>query len=542
MSRSFCTLTSVIALALALSLVPQASAQASNTWEVIGLPITGTTSSESGTSVATSSDGSIVAIGAPEMLLDTRGRVKIYQLSAGAWTQLGADIVGATDGDYTGFSVALSADGLTVAVGSPRADPGTISNSGVVRVYRLQSGTWTQLGADIAGTSLSGQLGYSVAISSSGNRVAIGAPGASTKGAVSVFDFTSGTNSWGQVGATLDAEASFDDFGTSVALSDDGVWLAASAPKNDVDGAAANAGHARVFELVSTTWTQRGADIDGEVAGDLSGQSLALSANGQRLVIGSHRNDSGGVNAGRARVFDLTAGSWQLVGQALNGSAAGDDFGWAVDINSAGDQIAVGARNSDVPASEAGSVTAFTLVSGTWTQRGQVVTGTAASEQAGYALALSSTGDRIVIGSPGRALPSVSTGEVRIFGFTATSPATVEPGPGRPGIYMHIAGPVGRAVEDSPIYVGSDRVAKSSDYTLMLRRVGGLFVTLAAGQVDARGNAEMRITLPTLAPGDYMVTFRGTHANGTGLKLTNYITVGPGGTYLVIEENRPGTW
>jgi hypothetical protein len=381
MSRSFRTLTSVLILALALSLAPLNTAQATNTWDALGLPITGTTSSESGTSVATSSDGSIVAIGAPEMLLDTRGRVKIYQLSAGAWTQLGADIVGATNGDYTGFSVALSSDGLTVAVGSPKANPVTTSE-GVARIYRLQSGAWTQLGADIAGTGLSGQLGYSVAISSSGNRVAIGAPGASTKGAVSVFDYTAGTNSWGQVGSTLVAEASFDDFGTSVALSDDGVWLAASAPKNDVDGAAANAGHARVFELVSTTWTQRGADIDGEVAGDLSGQSLALSANGQRLVIGSHRNDSGGVNAGRARVFDLTAGSWQLVGQALNGSAAGDDFGWAVDINSAGDQIAVGARNSDVPASEAGSVTAFTLVSGTWAQRGQVITGTAAAEHA----------------------------------------------------------------------------------------------------------------------------------------------------------------
>jgi hypothetical protein len=226
----------------------------------------------------------------------------------------------------------------------------------------------------------------------------------------------------------------------------------------------------------------------------------------------------------------------------VNGTAANSNFGWAVDINSAGDQIVVGARNSDSPATDAGSVIAFTLISGTWTQRGQTVTGTAASEQAGYALAMSASGDRIVIGSPGRAVPSAKTGEVRIFGFTATSPAAVEPGPGRPGIYMHIAGPVGRPVLDSPIYVGSDRVAKSSDYSLLLRRVGGLFVTLAAGQVDARGNAEMRITLPTLAPGEYMVTFRGTHANGTGLKLTNYITVGPGGTYLVIEENQPGTW
>jgi hypothetical protein len=258
--------------------------------------------------------------------------------------------------------------------------------------------------------------------------------------------------------------------------------------------------------------------------------------------MGSHTSDVHAANAGRARVFDYSSSAWSLVGAALNGAAGGDNFGWAVDITAAGDQIAVGARTSDVPASDAGSVTAFTLVSGTWTQRGQAVTGTAASDQAGYALAMSASGDRIVMGCPGRAAPSANTGEVQIFGFTEASVTASEASPGRPGIYLQIAGPVGRPVLDSPIYVGSDRVAKSSHYSLLLRRVGGRFVTLAAGLVDARGNAEMRITLPALAPGDYMITFRGTHANGTGLKLTNCITVSPDGTYLVIEENQPGTW
>ncbi len=489
-----------------------------------------------------SSDGSIVAIGSPEALLGSPGRVKVYQLVSGAWTQLGADIVGAANGDYTGWSVALSDDGLTLAVGSPRADPAATSNAGIVRVYRLASGTWTQLGSDIVGTSVSGQLGYALALSSSGNRVAIGAPGVSTKGAVSVFDYTSGTNSWGQVGATLDAEASFDDFGTSVALSDDGVWLAASAPKNDLGGAAANAGHARVFELVATTWTQRGADIDGEVAGELAGQSIALSGNGQRLVVGVHSSDGAGPNAGRVRVFDYAGSAWSPVGSGIDGSETGGEFGWSVDITSAGDQIAVGARKSDDPASDAGSVTAFTLVSGTWTQRGQTITGTAASEQAGYALALSSTGDRIVIGSPGRALPSANTGEVRIFGFTATTSATADANPGQPGIYLHIAGPVGRSVTDSPIYVGSDRVMPGSPYTLSINPDRGRAFTLATGTTDARGNAAARVTLPALAPGSYVISFTGRHASGTGLKLTSTITVGAVGQYTSIGANGHGVW
>ncbi len=548
MSRSPRTLASPLASAIALALglvllLPPPPAQASNTWDVIGLPITGSTGSESGKSVATNSDGSIVAVGSPEQVLNGPGRVEVYQLTAGTWTQMGADIVGVTNYDWTGSSVALSSDGLTVAVGAPRADPAATNNAGVVRVYRFQSGTWVQLGADLAGTSVSQYVGSAVSLSASGNRLALGATGASSRGAATIYDYTSGTNSWAQVGLSLAAEGHLDSFGFSVALSDDGTWLAVGATQNDAGGAS-NAGHARVYELVSTTWTQRGADIDGEAANDLAGRSLALSANGQRLVISSHNSGVVAASAGRVRVFDYSGSAWSLVGTALNGAAGADNFGWAVDITSAGDQVAVGARQSDVPASDAGSVTVFTLASGTWTQRGQTVTGTAASEQAGYALAMSSTGDRIVVGSPFRALPSANTGEVRILGFTAASSSDSEatPSPGRPGIYLQIAGPVGRPVLDSPIYVGSDRVAKSSHYSLLLRRVGGGFVTLAAGLVDARGNAEMRITLPALAPGQYMVAFRGTHADGTGLKLTNYITVGPEGTYLVIEENQPGTW
>lgn len=542
MSRFFRTLAGTIALALGLVLLPPLTpAHASNTWDAIGLPITGSTGSESGTSVAMSSDGSIVAIGSPEALLGSPGRVKVYQLVSGAWTQLGADIVGAANGDYTGWSVALSDDGLTVAVGSPYADPSTVNQAGVVRVYRLASGSWTQLGTDIAGTSLSGQLGYSVALSASGHRVAIGAPQVLSRGTVSVREYNAGTSSWGQVGSTLVAELSADEFGTSVSLSDDGAWLAVGAPLNNAGGNA-DAGHARVFELVATTWTQRGADIDGEVAGELAGQSIALSGNGQRLVIGAHSSDGAGPNAGRVRVFDYAGSAWSLVGGALDGTETGSEFGWAVDITSAGDQIVVGARKSDDPASDAGSVTAFTLVSGTWTQRGQTITGTAASEQAGYALAMNSTGDRIVIGSPGRALPSANTGEVRIFGFTATTSATADANRGQPGIYMQIAGPVGRSVTDSPIYVGSDRVMPGSPYTLSINPDRRRAFTLATGTTDARGNAAMRVTLPALAPGSYVITFTGKHASGTGLKLTSTITVGAVGQYTTIGANAHGIW
>ena len=55
-------------------------------------------------------------------------------------------------------------------------------------------------------------------------------------------------------------------------------------------------------------WQQIGVDIDGEVAGDLAGFSVSLSADGSWLAIGARSNNDNGVNSGHVRVFDLT--SW----------------------------------------------------------------------------------------------------------------------------------------------------------------------------------------------------------------------------------------
>ena len=51
--------------------------------------------------------------------------------------QLGSDIDGEFTEDYFGWSVSLSADGKTVAIGADSSD-GNGSESGHVRVYRLK--------------------------------------------------------------------------------------------------------------------------------------------------------------------------------------------------------------------------------------------------------------------------------------------------------------------------------------------------------------------------------------------------------------------
>merc|ERR1712091_136903 len=113
------------------------------------------------------------------------------------------------------------------------------------------------------------------------------------------------------------------------------------------DGAGSNAGHARVFAWDSDdeTWIQRGDDIDGEAAGDRSGYSVSLSADGTALAVGAYLNDGAGSNAGHARVFawDPDDETWKQRGDDIDGEAALDQSGYSVSLSADGTALAVGA-------------------------------------------------------------------------------------------------------------------------------------------------------------------------------------------------------
>jgi hypothetical protein len=142
-----------------------------------------------------SSDGSRVAIGAygndhtdsSGNVVSNAGHVRVYDLSGNTWIQVGQDIDGEAAGDNSGRSVSLSSDGSRVAIGARNNDG---SAAGHVRVYDLVGNTWTKVGQDIDGEAAGDNSGYSVDLSSSGNRVAIGAPfNVSNKGHVRVYEF-----------------------------------------------------------------------------------------------------------------------------------------------------------------------------------------------------------------------------------------------------------------------------------------------------------------------------------------------------------------
>jgi Flp pilus assembly pilin Flp len=186
------------------------------------------------------------------------------------------------------------------------------------------------------------------------------------------------------------------------------------------DGTGSDAGHVRVYKNISGTWTQVGADIDGEAAGDNSGRSVSLSSDGSTVAIGAIYNDGTGSSAGHVRVYKNISGTWTQVGADIDGEAAADWSGYSVSLSSDGSTVAIGAYANDHSihnggGSEAGHVRVYKNISGTWTQIVSDIDGEAADDQSGTSVSLSSDGSTVAIGAKYNDGTASSAGHVRVY-------------------------------------------------------------------------------------------------------------------------------
>ncbi len=269
----------------------------------------------------------------------------------------------------------------------------------------------TQIGGDIFNTDLA--FGASVALSADGTRMVVGAA-QSANGTTRVYQ-RSGT-AWTQLGADIVGEAARDFAGAGVDINAAGTRIAIGAYLNS--GGGAFNGHVRVYDLVGSTWTQVGADIDGAILNGGLGWRVALSASGNRLIAGGTTLNN---NNGQAAVFDLIGTTWTQVGATLTG---GNAFGSSVEISSDGSTIAVGLPSA-AGSGRVGSVQVFRLSGSAWTQLGNELTearnANTQGENFGSALSLAANGSRIAISAPTNAGTNVLGGAVSVYDLTGSS-------------------------------------------------------------------------------------------------------------------------
>jgi len=232
-----------------------------------------------------------------------------------------------------------------------------------------------------------------------------------------VAQFVAGTGQWTQIGVDIDGENPWDFAGGTqgaLAMNGPGTTLAVGASGHD--GAGADAGHVRVFDLsFDGAWKQRGLDIQGEHAGDESGSSIVLSVDGSVLGVGEPNSAAGHTgrfnkNFGQVRVFEWRDGSWLQRGGAIVGvdkydyaSAAG---GLAMDAS--GETVVVGAAEHgpalpngrpDPARRKEGHVRVFDWDGNEWVQRGDDMDGEGAGDFFGVSVAVNAAGNTVAVGA-----------------------------------------------------------------------------------------------------------------------------------------------
>lgn len=354
-----------------------------------------------GASTAISADGNRIAVAAinDSQYADEAGSIVIYEYSGTGWTQLGDSIISTTAEGHLGYAMDFSADGQRLIVSAPGEDiyePG----NGEAFVLEFNGTNWVQLGQTFTGDRLRDYLGYGVAISGSGGRIAIGIPAGFESGIgsglIRIYDYDGAT--WQQVGATLGTPPGSRWLGTALDFSHDGMTLVASGTLSFTAGQYA-AGHVMAYAFDGTAWNPMGQIIQGTVQRQFCGQSVAIDSLGQRIIIGC---PSEGAN-GYAEVYDWTGTDWQLAGPRFEftGGGGGPRFGYRVALDATGLRAAVSTVSGDLGTGVTrGTTTLYDQSPSGWTFPVFPIAGLVNTEWLGHGMSLSANGRTLLAGAP----------------------------------------------------------------------------------------------------------------------------------------------
>jgi len=335
--------------------------------------------------------------------------------------------------DFFGFSIALSGDGSTLAVGSlydddtnVMLDPSDTSTNdeqgeGGVYVFRFSNGTWVPEARVRASDAYpDDRFGVAVSLSYDGNTLAVGAESEDAAsdteplaalGSGVAYVFTRSGSSWTEQARLKASNPALERiyFGSAVALSGDGNTLGVGAYRERVDNVN-EAGAVHFFRRSEATWTQDPNPLRAPILASQArfGSTLAFSDDGSRVVVGSC-----GASTEGADVF-----AWDGVGWVAD--SGNFSFGCAVSMAPDASVLAIGSFRAN---SGRGSVMTSTRADKSWSNPLVLSPGPEDANGFGSAVSISGNGRRLAVSAcdaeldTGRALHSPCSGSVGIFHF-----------------------------------------------------------------------------------------------------------------------------
>ncbi|MCP4133902.1 MAG: hypothetical protein GY754_23230, partial [bacterium] len=160
-------------------------------------------------------------------------------------------------------------------------------------------------------TGIAGDFeGRSVAASADGSTIIMGADGNDEKGsqAGAVYVYRWDGNSWSEKKIVASDGEKDDCFGTSVAISSDGNTIIVGAYGNDEEGS--QAGAAYIYKWNGSSWKETN-KFYGKARLNYFGMSVSISPDGNSIIIGAYGNNEKGVQAGAAYLYKWSGSSWK---------------------------------------------------------------------------------------------------------------------------------------------------------------------------------------------------------------------------------------
>lgn len=235
-------------------------------------------------------------------------------------------------GQIKDYSRKISGNAGVLAMSSPIiaiGDPDNWENgikSGEVCIYKMHANDVIPMGRCLRGSSPGDNFGFSIALSGKDSkRIAIGAPGTGVEGKVFIYDYVESLKDWVNVGGPFSVKHIGEAFGTSLAISEDGNFIAIC---NYENRNISDAGSAKVkmylFNASTNDWDRMGRHLIGLENGRWSSVDVLISsktnASQQNYYVALGSLDyyeginSGLANSGLARLhgYDHFKNEWRV--------------------------------------------------------------------------------------------------------------------------------------------------------------------------------------------------------------------------------------
>jgi hypothetical protein len=371
---------------------------------------------------AVSGDGNFALVGLPLDDIPNKadaGSARIAEWTGSSWVavaELLAPSVDAKAKDYFGTSVSISGD--VAVVGAPNADVSGKTDAGAAYVYRNIGGTWS-FEAKLARAVPAATDKFGSSVSVLGDFLAVGTPlanagGVTDAGEVSVFKRVSGT--W-TLAATVTAgvKTASDLFGHAVALggSVSAPTLVVGCPGDDETGKA-GCGAAYIHALASagTVSTVTRVISPAALAGAALGRSVSVDATGARVAAGAPIADVPGVgtDCGAVTVWSFSGSAWTGVEVAPVDRAAGENFGASVSLRADGLALVAGSPLDSVNGiAGRGSAAVLTFDGAAWSTYDRLTLPAAGTSASNFGRSVAFRGASILVGGPKHTPPAGGT-------------------------------------------------------------------------------------------------------------------------------------